>query len=101
MKPALDVGDIVIITEVSIDDINEGDIIQYEIENVYTVHRVHDIVEEKGSRYFITKGDANNAPDQEQVNSSSILGKVIFNIPKIGWIPLILRRMIGAIGFSI
>jgi signal peptidase len=101
MRPALDVGDIVIITEITIDDIREDDIIQYKIGNISNVHRVHEIKEDEGSRYFITKGDANNAPDVDPVNYKSIMGKAVFNIPKVGWIPLIFRRIIGGIGITI
>lgn len=93
MRPTLDTGDIVILNDVSIETIQVGDIIQYEIQNVSTIHRVHDIIREPNSIVFITKGDANNAPDVESVNPYQITGKVTFTLPKIGIIPLVLRSL--------
>jgi len=54
------------------------------------IHRVVEVREEG----FVTKGDANRHPDPEVVHPDQIRGKVIFTIPKIGWIPLALKELI-------
>ena len=103
MRTALDVGDVVIISEVLIDDIQEGDIIQYRVENMTMpiIHRVYDISGEGDTKVFITKGDANNAPDSDPIIPDQITGKAVFNIPKIGWIPIAIKSLINKIGFTI
>jgi len=48
-------------------------------------HRIHDIRVEKGNPIYITKGDANNAPDSKEVLPEEISGKVLFSIPFMGY----------------
>mgnify|MGYP001143672042 CR=1 FL=1 len=86
MRPTLDVGDVVIIAKVDADTIKPGDIIQFrEPDGVTTIHRVVEIQEIEEERVFITQGDANEKPDAEPVLSANVVGKAIFDIPKVGW----------------
>ena len=56
------------------------------------VHRVVEIYEENGRTCFKTRGDAySNRNKFEYFDQESVLGKVIFVIPKIGWISLWFR----------
>jgi len=103
MKPDIDIGDIVIISDVSTDSIKEGDVIQFKNTNISIpiIHRVYEIDKEGDTKLFITKGDANNNPDIDPIISGQIMGKAIFTIPKIGWIPITIKSLIGQIGFTI
>lgn len=93
MRPALDVGDVVIIAKVSTANIKPGDIIQFrEPEGVTTVHRVVEIQESEGQKFFITQGDANSEPDANPVLFANVVGKVIFEIPKIGWAAIAVKE---------
>jgi signal peptidase len=93
MRPTLDVGDVVIVAKVSSDNIKPGDIIQFrETQGVATVHRVVDIQEVEGNMVFVTKGDDNSAPDPEAVLAANVVGKVIFNIPKVGWAAIAVKE---------
>ena len=86
MRPTLDVGDMIIVSKVSVDTIKAGEIIQFrEAEGVATVHRVVEVQEMGGDMVFITQGDANSGPDPEPVIPENVVGKVIFSIPKVGW----------------
>lgn len=86
MTPTLKVGDVVIVAEASPDIVKPGDIIQFRQPNGITiVHRVVEVREVKGSKVFITKGDANSEPDAIPVLPANVEGKVVFKIPKIGW----------------
>lgn len=60
-----------------------------------TLHRVVDIQQTEGARLFITKGDANTAPDSDPVFPAQIKGKLIFSIPKIGWISIYTKTAIA------
>jgi signal peptidase I len=97
MQPALNVGDIAIIDEIKINEIEEGDIIQYlNFDNIsFTIHRVINISKQNGELQFTTKGDANDKPDFKIVTSDRITGELIFTIPKIGLINIFINRIIN------
>jgi len=92
MTPTLDVGDIAITVPTSPENIKVGDIIQYwrSGEPAPTIHRVIEINRAGGVTYIVTKGDANTAPD-EPIAATRALGKVVFVIPKLGWISIYLK----------
>lgn len=101
MQPAMDVGDVVIISEVPIDTITVGDVIQFRSGNVTIIHRVYETYGEGNTKLFITKGDANDDPDIDPILPEQIMGKVVFTIPKIGWIPIAIKEVINKIGIHI
>ena len=88
MQPSMDVGDMAMILEVPIDKIREGDVIQYRTENGNVIHRIHEVYEDGDTKLFITKGDANKTPDDTPILPEQVIGKVILNLPKIGWISI-------------
>jgi signal peptidase len=93
MRPTLDVGDVVIVVKAPADTIKPGDIIQFrEAEGVTTVHRVVQIQEIEGERVFITQGDANSEPDANPVIPENVVGKAVFDIPKIGWAAIAVKE---------
>lgn len=81
MRPALEVGDMVIVRQVPAASIKQGDIIQYWSGSEMIIHRVAEVQPQA----FITKGDANDSPDPSPVQPSQVRGKVILTIPKLGW----------------
>ncbi len=92
MRPAMDVGDVVIVAQAPADVINQGDIIQFRKEEGVTVmHRVVEIQETEGAKFFITKGDANDEPDTDPVIPENVVGKVVFTIRKIGWVAIAVK----------
>lgn len=96
MQPALDVGDIALIKNVNPAAIHEGDIIKFKDEDgTSIIHRVVAIREEEGQRTFQTKGDANNDPDREPVHEYQIEGRVIYTLPKIGWISIGIKELLA------
>jgi signal peptidase len=94
MRPTMDVGDIAMVIPVDPSAIKPGDIIQYWYEAEMTLHRVVETTGEGGRKLFVTKGDANTAPDLDPVLTSQIRGKLIFTIPKLGWISIYLKKAI-------
>ncbi len=94
MMPKIDIGDIVIVQKTEPDQVTVGDIIQFrEIEqDVRINHRVIEIrKDERGLPLFITKGDANQNPDSDPVIAEQLKGKVVYVVPKVGWITIMLR----------
>jgi signal peptidase len=98
MTPTLEVGDIAITVQIRPEVIKVGDIIQYwrEGEPAPIIHRVVEIYKSGGTTYFITKGDANNAPD-DPITPTQTVGKLIITIPKLGWISIYLKTAFAEI----
>lgn len=92
MQPTLSTGDIVVVKLANASDINEGDIITFNPSNesdAYLTHRVSQKLENydnSGVTCFKTQGDANNSEDAFLIDSSRVIGKVSFSIPKLGYI---------------
>lgn len=76
MSGTIEIGDGIIVKLTS--EIKENDIIVYKKADNLITHRLIKIEEDR----LITKGDANNIPD-EPITKDMIIGKVIFIIPQI------------------
>ncbi len=86
MAPAIKQGGIVLVKPVS--DYKIGDVITfgpYNKTKAPTSHRIYDIKVINGQPVYITKGDANNAPDAREIQKKDILGKVLFSAPYVGY----------------
>lgn len=92
MDPIIQKGDLVVMQKTDIEDIEIGDVIQYQLEDIQVVHRIIDVKYDEGVRYYVTKGDANNSEDASPVLESQVRGKLAFRIPFIGWPTLIFRQ---------
>jgi signal peptidase len=94
MEPAIPVGGVVVIKPVDPESLREGDIICFELSGPTTItHRIISITEEG----FITKGDANEDPDQWIVKRENIVGKALFTIPYLGYLSHFVRTPLGFI----
>lgn len=92
MEPTIHTGSIVI-TKPEL-DYHVGDIITFgriSRTQVPITHRIYKIENNK----YITKGDANNAPDMKAVNKREIVGKVLFSVPYAGYVVSFARKPIG------
>ena len=94
MEPTVAVGDVVVTCPSSADNLHEGDIVRYHKGAPTVIHRIVACTQdENGGLAFITQGDSNNTPDADPVLPEQILGKVIFNIPKLGYLSLWMHGM--------
>ncbi len=96
MEPAIHTGSVVAVKAQG--EYNVGDVITFG-ENgktkTPTTHRIVEIKENDGDKSFITKGDANNAPDQKSVKENEVLGKVLFSVPYAGYVVNAAQKPIG------
>ncbi len=105
MEPTINKGDLLFLRGMDPEHIkernseHEGDIIVYDASGLWEgapedpiVHRVIDKFKKDGKWYFITKGDANKAKDEEPVPGHRILGVVVGRIPYVGWIKIMLTE---------
>lgn len=94
MQPHFGPGDIVIAKSVDTDSIQVGDIVRYQGSQGYVVHRVVRIDETVDGRLFTTRGDNNNV-DDPPVLESRIDGKIVFDVPYAGWLPIKLKELVN------
>ena len=79
------VGSVVYVEKSSIDDIEVGDVITFYInDNTVVTHRVID--KDNDTESFHTKGDANETEDGGSVAYDKVVGKVVLNVPYLGYI---------------
>lgn len=88
MVPTFSRGSVVVLEKVDeekIKNIKKDDIIVYNIDKQYIVHKVIGIRYQKGRRVFITKGDANKDKDYLPVDEDHVVGIYKFSIEYIGY----------------
>ena len=85
MEPELHVGDVAVIKKCTANDVEEGDIIEYQMEGYTVIHRIKSKTQKNGQFTFITKGDNNNTEDSEPVSEEQLIGKVIFKVRFLGY----------------
>lgn len=86
MAPEIKMGSVVLVKQAS--DYKIGDIITFgEISKIKTptTHRIYEIKVQGSQPVYITKGDANNAPDIREITKKDILGKVLLSVPYLGY----------------
>ena len=85
MEPNLYAGDIVFVnSNVAFEDVQLGDVIIFQYEDMNVIHRVVDEAMIDGERHLKTKGDANARDDGYLTTESNYCGKALFHIDKIG-----------------
>ena len=96
MEPKIKMGSVVVVKPAA--DYKIGDIITfgpYSKTKSPTTHRIYDIKVEGGQPVYITKGDANNAPDTREVSQKDVIGKVLFDVPYLGYAVDFAKKPIG------
>lgn len=98
MEPVYQKGSVVYVKPLSPDQIHVGDSITYRMSegtDSLTTHRVVEIDPE--NQLFMTKGDANDSEDAEQVAFGRLVGKVSFSIPLLGKYAQFIKSVPGII----
>jgi signal peptidase len=101
MEPVIDGGDLIICRTIDPKEIKEKDIIAFidpagNGTSILT-HRVVEIVEQDGSRYFRTKGDFNNIEDKDLVPAEDLIGVYKSRIPAAGHVAMFMQSTPGLI----
>lgn len=104
MEPEIMPKDVVITKKKSSEELKEGDIITFvtsdpRLSGIIVTHRIQKKYYDATTKTYTyqTKGDANNIEDFSLAEDKNIIGKVIFKIPKIGYIQEILATKGGLI----
>ena len=108
MVPAINVLDVVVTKRVeNPEDLEKGDIITFKstdnrYSGVVVTHRIYGVQKTNSGEYlYTTKGDNNNTPDSSKISFNEIYGRVLFRIPKIGYIQYYLSSILGWVAIII
>jgi len=96
MEPTIKTGSVVMVKPV--EEYKIGDIITFDLSvssKRPITHRIYDIKTRDKVLFYVTKGDANNAPDMREIEEGSIIGKTILAIPFIGYGVDFIQKPIG------
>jgi signal peptidase len=90
MEPSLPPGTLLVVRPTPVEEIRVGDVMTYQIESgrpEVISHRVTEIVSSSdGTTSFITKGDNNDAPDDEAVLPVQVKGTLWYSVPVLGFV---------------
>ena len=89
MEPVLHTGDVSVVRSITPLDARPGDIVTFRdpdnAERLIT-HRVRAMHVQGDAIVFRTRGDANNVSEHWRVPASGEIGRVMYRIPKLGWV---------------
>lgn len=102
MEPSIRMGSIVIIKPSA--SYTVGDVVTFGKDtkkDIPTTHRIFSSRAVDGVLLFTTKGDANKSPDTAEIRQGEIHGKVLFDVPFVGFIIDLARKPLGFVVFVI
>jgi signal peptidase len=85
MEPAIKTGSVVVVKKAANYQIGDIVTIKESGSSQTVTHRISDFKQSAEGILFTSKGDANENPDSEQFTSSDLIGKVILNVPYLGY----------------
>ncbi len=100
MEPTILTGDVIIIQPAS--NYQQHDVVTfYNQDNRIVTHRITTADQSSDSIQYHTKGDANRSTDQDSIQKEQILGKVIFIVPKLGFLASFVKTPQGIISMIV
>lgn len=97
MRPAYEVGSLIYVKKVEINEIKVGDPITFVLDDSLKVATHRAVAISEDGEYFTTKGDANDLEDGIPVYYKNIIGKPVFTIPYLGYISSFIATRPGII----
>jgi signal peptidase len=90
MSPTYEPGSVVVVRPTPVEELQVGDAITYQIRSddpTVVTHRIVGVtIDGRGSRGFVTQGDANGAPDAQPVIADQVRGRVWYGVPYVGYL---------------
>jgi signal peptidase len=96
MEPAIQTGAVVVLKPQA--SYAVGDIITFGEDTgtqIPTTHRIIEVRQEGSQTFYMTKGDANEDPDNVQIAKSEVEGRVLFSVPFAGYVLDFAKQPIG------
>ena len=86
MAPAIDTGDVVVVRPIAPATARVGDIVTFDSHGKLTSHRVRATGRRGANLTFTTQGDANTGQEHWKVPASGRIGRVMYRVPKLGFV---------------
>jgi signal peptidase I len=101
MEPAIRTGAMVLVKPQG--EYKIGDVVTFVLDrrDEPVTHRIYDISVSGGIPLFLTKGDANEEPDAQQVRQRDIIGKVLVDVPFVGYAIAAAKNPIGFVALIV
>lgn len=96
MEPTIHTGALVYVNTKDT-DVDTGDIIAFTEGNDNEMTVIHRVVADNNDGTLTTKGDANENEDFAPIKAEQVVGTVVFNIPKLGYVTNFLQSIKGII----
>ncbi|PIS20650.1 signal peptidase I [candidate division WWE3 bacterium CG08_land_8_20_14_0_20_43_13] len=97
MAPTVAVGNLVGVASRLDGDYKAGEVISFSRNQEIITHRVAAVSGQGSLAVYQTKGDSNQVADQYLVKADHILGRVIINLPYLGYVPIYSRTAWGLV----
>lgn len=100
MSPTIPTGSIVFYRKIDASKVRVGDVIAFSKPgqpDEKVTHRVYQIGSSSTGRYFVTKGDANGAPDDWRVPAVGTGWLAVFHVPVLGYVLADLQSQLGRV----
>lgn len=101
MSPAIDTGDVVAVRPIAPASARVGDIVTFELHGKLTSHRARAIERRATKVLFTTQGDANTGQEHWQVAANGRIGRVMYRVPKFGFVVVKVQSPAGRVGLII
>ncbi len=100
MSGTIEVGDLIFVDKAEPEELEAGDIIAFMSGKSVVTHRILEVqTAEDGAIQWLTKGDANNAEDQDLVHQDKLVGIYRSRIPGVGDFILFMKEPLGMVIF--
>jgi signal peptidase I len=104
MAPTIPTGSIVFYRPVPASQVKVGDVIAFSepgSPGTRVTHRVYEIQHGSTGTYFVTKGDANGAPDDWQVPAVGTGWKAVWHVPVAGYVLFDIQSTLGRLALLV
>lgn len=96
MEPNIKKGDLIFVKKTDASKLKVSDVVAFRnSDNTVTTHRITKVIKTSSNVCFETKGDNNNVPDEEAICKSSIEGKYVSRISKVGNAIIFVQEPLG------
>jgi len=99
MEPTYPTGSLIYVKAVDANQLRVNDVITFSLSpNVIATHRIVEVVPDENNPSIVrfrTKGDANNEVDSSLVSAGNIVGKVMFAVPRLGYVASYIQQPPG------
>lgn len=102
MEPAIPLGSVVVVRPQ--EDYQKDDVVTVRSERSAketVTHRIIEVVEGESGKKYQLKGDANEDPDRELVSQNRVIGKVVFDLPYLGYAVGFAQTQVGFIALIV